>query len=59
VEEWLSLGINKVHGKSSKEKVIAKQIENRQQAYSFCASIPQCFPGSSGADLILQGKGFI
>jgi hypothetical protein len=56
VEEWLSLGINKVHGKLSKEKVIVKQIENRQQAYSFCASIPQCFSGSSGVDLILHGK---
>ncbi len=37
----------------------SEAIENRQQAYSFCGSIPQCFPGSSGVDLILQGKGFI
>jgi hypothetical protein len=54
VEEWLSLGINKVHGNLSKEKVIGKL-----QGYSFCGSIRQCFPGSSGVDVILQGKGFI
>ncbi len=43
MEEWLSLGINKVHGNLSKEKVIGKL-----QGYSFCGSIRQCFPGSSG-----------
>jgi hypothetical protein len=37
----------------------SEAIENRHQAYSFCGLIPQCLPGSSGVDLILQGKGFI
>jgi hypothetical protein len=46
-----SLGINKVHGNLSKEKIIGKL-----QGYSFCGSIRQCFPGSSGVDVILQGK---